>query len=74
MVLIEQVANFCKHVHFPLVLHAWSMAGYVVAWQDTLNLLDVLPGQRVRFLLMLRHREFHGQSSLLRVPGPCIRE
>ena len=26
-VVMEQVANFCKHVHFPLVLAAWSEAG-----------------------------------------------
>ena len=55
-VLLEQVAHFQAHPHYNKVLSIWDQAGYVIVWHATLNLLDVLPGQRKRFLLVLRHR------------------
>ncbi|CAE7364605.1 ngoBIM, partial [Symbiodinium sp. CCMP2592] len=64
VVLLEQVANFPLHPHFAAVMQAWSRAGYRIAWQASLNLLDVLPGQRVRFLLVLLHSTHTGNKLL----------
>ncbi|CAE6968657.1 unnamed protein product [Symbiodinium sp. CCMP2456] len=66
VVLLEQVANFATHPHFAAVMHAWSLAGYSVQWQATLNLLDILPGQRQRFLMVLQHRG-HANTKQLQV-------
>ncbi|CAE6969160.1 ngoBIM [Symbiodinium sp. CCMP2592] len=54
-VLLEQVANFPLHPHFRTVMKAWDQAGYRIQWQASLNLLDVLPGQRVRFFIVFQH-------------------
>ena len=56
LVLFEQVANFPQHPHFDFVMAAWKDAGYKVLWQATLDLVDVLPGHRNRFLLVLGHQ------------------
>ncbi|CAE7020860.1 unnamed protein product [Symbiodinium sp. KB8] len=50
VVVLEQVAGFLKHPHYPVVMKAWARANYEVKWQETLNLLDVLPCQRVRHI------------------------
>ncbi|CAE7340139.1 unnamed protein product [Symbiodinium necroappetens] len=64
LVLLEQVAHFTNHPHFATVMHAWSLAGYVIQWQASLNLLDVLPSQRQRFLMVLSHRTNAGHKQL----------
>ncbi|CAE7231259.1 unnamed protein product [Symbiodinium sp. CCMP2456] len=53
VIVLEQVAGFVQHPHYPIVMQAWALAGYEVKWQDTLNLLDVLPCQRVRHICVL---------------------
>ena len=55
-VLFEQVANFAKHPHSGFIMSAWDEAGYQVLWGATLDLADVLPGRRNRFLMVLSHR------------------
>ena len=50
VVVLEQVAGFVKHPHYPVVMKAWALANYEIKWQETLNLLDVLPCQRVRHI------------------------
>ena len=64
VVLLEQVANFPLHPHYAAVMQAWTQAGYRIEWQASLNLLDVLPGQRVRFLLVLLHSSCEGAKAL----------
>ncbi|CAE7258026.1 unnamed protein product, partial [Symbiodinium microadriaticum] len=64
IVLLEQVSNFTNHPHFDTVMHAWSVAGYTVQWQATLNLLDILPGQRQRFLMVLAHKCHVGRKQI----------
>ena len=53
IVLLEQVEFFPKHQHFAQVMQAWQECGYTVLWQQSLNLRDVLPGQRMRHLIVL---------------------
>ncbi|CAE7289892.1 Trdmt1 [Symbiodinium sp. CCMP2592] len=55
-VAFEQVANFPDHPHFGFIMNAWSEAGYQILWRASLDLVDVLPGHRKRFLLVLGHR------------------
>ena len=55
-VVLEQVEGFMKHADYSFVISAWATAGYVVAWQATLDLLDLLPTSRRRFLAVLIHR------------------
>ena len=64
LVLLEQVAHFTSHPHFATVMHAWSLAGYAIQWQASLNLLDVLPSQRQRFLMVLSHRTHASRKQL----------
>ena len=55
VVIIEQVASFQRHEHFPTVLQAWKEAGYTWRFQQTLDLLDLLPCSRSRFIAVLVH-------------------
>ena len=64
VVFLEQVANFPLRPHYTAVMQAWARAGYRIAWQASLNLLDVLPGQRVRFLLVLLQSSCTGIKAL----------
>ena len=54
-IFIEQVANFPQHAHFKQILDLWKTAGYKAYWQGTLDLHDILPGSRRRFLQVLVH-------------------
>ena len=53
--VFEEVSNFASHPHHGLVMQAWQVAGYRQVWVDTLNLLDVLPTQRVRHMAVYVH-------------------
>ena len=53
IVLLEQIEFFPRHQHYPQVMQAWQDCGYKILWQQNLNLRDVLPGQRMRHLLVL---------------------
>ena len=53
VVLLEQVEYFPKHQQYAEVMRAWAECGYEVMWQHTVNLRDVLPGQRLRHLIVL---------------------
>ena len=53
LILLEQVEFFPRHQHYPQVMQAWRQCGYEVLWQQNLNLRDVLPGQRVRHMVVL---------------------
>ena len=64
IVLFEQVANFAQHPHHAFIMQAWQDAGYTILWQSTLDLVDVLPGHRSRFLLVLGHRSLKTQAPL----------
>ena len=64
VVTLEQVGGFLKHQHAPAVLSAWEDVGYSIAWQATIDLLDVLPSSRHRTLLVFRHRTCRGPPAL----------
>ncbi|CAE7736117.1 unnamed protein product, partial [Symbiodinium sp. CCMP2456] len=46
VVVLEQVAGFLRHPHADTVLSAFSIVGYSIVWQATIDLLDVLPCSR----------------------------
>ena len=53
-VVIEQVAGFRAHPDYGFVITAWQEAGFDISWRATLDLLEVLPCQRSRHLLVLQ--------------------
>ncbi|CAE7355188.1 unnamed protein product [Symbiodinium sp. CCMP2592] len=73
VVALEQVGGFLKHPHAPTVLSAWSEVGYSIAWQATIDLLDVLPCSRSRTLIIFRHRTCRGPPALSGINWACTR-
>ena len=59
VVLLEQVEGFWKHADCAAVLKAWGDVGYTMQWKATLDLQEVLPTTRRRFLAVLTHRRLH---------------
>ena len=59
-VLLEQVEGFPKHADYSAVMCAWASVGFTVQWKATLDLLDVLPTSRKRFLAVLTHTSVPG--------------
>ena len=57
VVALEQVDHFPKHADYEAVMTAWRSAGYVQVWSAVLDLLDLLPASRRRFLAVLVHKE-----------------
>ena len=57
VVALEQVDHFPKHADYEAVMTAWRSAGYVQVWSSVLDLLDLLPASRRRFLAVLVHKE-----------------
>ena len=55
LVAIEQVEGFLHHKDYQEVLDGWCKAGYRVIWQETLDLLEVLPVSRKRHLILFAH-------------------
>ena len=53
VLVLEQVPGFRKHPHFEQVQLAWTQAGYREAWSGILDMIDVAPSSRKRFLLVL---------------------
>lgn len=50
---MENVANFRQHGHFQLILEVLQWLGWSVRWETTLDLGDILPQKRDRFLMIL---------------------
>ena len=53
--MLEQVDNFPRHAHHAQVMQVWQQSGYSCRWQRTLDLLDILPASRRRYLAVLVH-------------------
>ena len=53
VVVMEQVPGFRHHPHYDQVCQAWQDAGYVEAWSGILDLIEIAPVTRKRFLLVL---------------------
>ena len=53
IILFENVMTMTSHPHFPLVKAALDYYGYVMVWDKCLNLSDLCPQHRVRFLAMI---------------------
>ena len=65
-VIIEQVAGFGVHPHYSFVIDCWRASGFLISWKATLDLIEVLPCQRSRIVLVLYHASF--QQAALPVP------
>ncbi|CAE7660264.1 mspIM [Symbiodinium sp. KB8] len=62
VVLIEQVPGFRQHKHFDTVQHAWTDAGYTVAWMGMSDLLECAPVTRKRFLVVLQRADLEAPA------------
>lgn len=49
----ENVAHFRQHHDFQIVLEVLQWLGWTVRWEATLDLADILPQKRDRFLMVL---------------------
>ena len=70
VVVIEQVSGFPHHGHFHQVLSEWSQAGYRVVCRGSVNLHDILPTSRLRFLLVLAHHSLPDDDGLAQFVWP----
>ena len=70
VIVIEQVSGFPHHGHFHQVLSAWRQAGYRVVCRGSVNLHDVLPTSRLRFLLVLAHHSLPDDDGLAQFVWP----
>ena len=70
VIVLEQVPGFPLHPHFPVVRKAWTEAGYHEQWSSTVDLLEVAPVARKRFLLVLTRKEV--QPPLLTAEWPVL--
>ena len=50
--VVEEVANFPKHEHFPVFVRAMEHAGYKCAWQGLFQLSEVSSTFRLRFFMI----------------------
>ena len=57
VVVLEQVEGFPQHPDFQEVCRAWTLSGYKVLWQCTLDTQAILPAARKRHLMVLAHRD-----------------
>ena len=69
VVVVAQVSGFACHQHFGVVQQAWRQAGFEVVCQGCLNLDQVLPVSRSRFLQVWRHRTVKDSSGPLPLHG-----
>ena len=53
IILFENVMTMTTHPHFPVVKAALDYYGYTMIWEKCLNLSDVCPQNRVRFLALI---------------------
>ena len=70
VVVIEQVSGFLHHAHFDQVLSEWCRAGYRVVCRGTVNLHDVLPSSRLRFLMVVVHKSLPDTEGLAQFAWP----
>ena len=66
--------GFRQHSHYKQVLEAWLAQGYRVACQGTVDLLDLLPYSRNRFLLILVHKDVPLDAGPEFFKWPCSRK
>ena len=55
LVALEQVEGFLHHPDGQVVLDCWCKAGYRIVWQETLDLVEVLPVSQKRPLILFAH-------------------
>ena len=56
VVCVEEVQGFLSHPDAHAVLQEWKSAGYVLQFQQVINLADVAPTQRQRLLMIFVHQ------------------
>ena len=60
VMVLEEVASLRTHAHFPLILELLNWGNFQVAWQEVLNLDDLLPQSRPRLILIAFRRCSYG--------------
>ena len=70
IVCVEEVAGFRKHAHYDTVRCIWEDIGYFEAWGEVVDLLDVAPQGRNRFLIVLVRKD--KQEGLPRLQGEPV--
>eukprot|EP00438_Fugacium_kawagutii_P018611 Skav234506 [mRNA] locus=scaffold1613:214351:215427:- [translate_table: standard] len=68
--LLEEVKNFCKHEHFPLVVELFRWANYELVTSKVMELDEILPQKRDRYLAVFMDTKF---SMMHPVTSLCIR-
>ena len=64
VIVLEQVHGFRTHPHSVQVQQAWIEAGYREAWSSVLDMVDVAPTSRKRYLLVLLRVDLEGAPAL----------
>ena len=57
VVCLEEVSGFRDHVDFAEVMKAWQSAGYSCVFQENMQLAEILPTWRKRYMMILVHNE-----------------
>ena len=59
---LENVQGLRRHDHWPALLSLFEYVGFDLIWENEVNLLDVLPQKRTRYLAIFRDRYRRGAT------------
>lgn len=62
IILLESVSTFATHPHFPLVVKVLDLLGFQIVWSRTLDLAEVIPQVRLRYLAIISRNDFHSEK------------
>ena len=71
MIALESVATLPEHPHWKIVLSVIKAYGYMVLWSKVLDLADILPQHRKRFLALIVHPVVIERNNELDTPISC---
>lgn len=63
VIAFENVAGMPQHPHYQILLEVFAWLGWQVTWKAKIDLEEVLPHQRERFLLTLLRSDIDGKPS-----------
>ena len=67
-IALESVATLSEHPHWKIILAVVQAYGYEVAWSKTLDLADMIPQHRRRFLIVFVHSLWWEKNQAMDVP------
>ena len=71
VVALESVATLPEHPHWKIVEAVIEAYGYKVVWSKVLDLADIIPQHRRRFLLLIAHMAVYDRNIALNEPVIC---